>query len=210
VLVATTNRGKQAELRPVLARLGWELVDLGAFPGVPVAREDADDLVANARRKALHYATATGLPALADDSGLEVAALGGAPGVRSARYAGPDADDASNRARLLEALAGVLDRRARFACALCLVEDGAPVAEVLGTCAGRIVETPRGHGGFGYDPLFVPDDARAAGRTFAELDPDDKRAISHRAHALQALERALAARALARESGAPRGPGARP
>jgi XTP/dITP diphosphohydrolase len=191
VLVATTNRGKLAELAPVLAELGWTAVGLDAFPGVAVAAEDAGDLAGNARAKALHYAAATGLPALADDSGLEVRALGGAPGVRSARYAGHDADDDRNRRRLLAALDGVEDRRARFACALCLVEDGAPVVEVLGSCEGRIARTPRGAGGFGYDPLFVPDDPLAAGRTFAELVPDDKRRISHRARALAALHRAL-------------------
>jgi XTP/dITP diphosphohydrolase len=193
VLVATTNRGKLAELVPVLAEVGWTAVGLDAFPGVPVAPEDAGDLAGNARAKALHYAAATGLPALADDSGLEVRALGGAPGVRSARYAGPDADDARNRRRLLAALDGVQDRRARFACALCLVEAGAPVVEVLGACEGRIGWTPRGRGGFGYDPLFVPDDPLAAGRTFAELEPEDKRRISHRARALAALRRALEA-----------------
>jgi XTP/dITP diphosphohydrolase len=194
VLVATTNRGKLGELRPMLGALGWEPVGLDAFPGVPVAAEDADTLAGNARAKALHYAAATGMPALADDSGLLVDALGGAPGVRSALYAGPQADDAANCRRLLEALAGRADhadRRAHFACALCLVEDGRAVIEVLGRCEGRIVAAPRGAGGFGYDPLFVPDDAAAGGRTFAELTPEEKRGLSHRGRALQALAAAL-------------------
>ena len=192
LLVATTNRGKLAELGPLLAAHGWELVGLDAFPGVAVAREDADSFAGNARAKALHYAAATGLPALADDSGLEVAALGGAPGVRSARYAGPEADDAANRARLLTALAGAADRRARFVCALCLARDGAALLEVSGECRGTIAAAPRGTGGFGYDPLFLCDDPSAAGRTFAELSREEKQRVSHRGAALRALTAALA------------------
>jgi XTP/dITP diphosphohydrolase len=210
VLVATTNRGKLAELRPMLTELGWAPVGLDSFPDVGVAAEDADDLAGNARSKALHYAAATGLPALADDSGLEVAALDGAPGVRSARFAGPDADDRANCERLLSALAGTDDRRARFVCALCLVVDDRPVIEVLGRCEGRIARVPRGHGGFGYDPLFLPDHAQASGRTFAELEPEEKRAISHRAQALAALERALGQRAQEFGPGSRTGSGADP
>ena len=196
VLLATTNRGKQAELRAAFGELGWEPVGLEAFPGLAVAAEDAETLVANARDKALHYSRLTGLPALADDSGLEVEALGGAPGVRSARFAGPAADDAANRERLLAALAGrprPADRRARFVCALCLARDGRPLIEVQGECAGTIGPAPRGTGGFGYDPLFVPDDPTAAGRSFAELPPGLKRRVSHRGAALAALASALAA-----------------
>jgi XTP/dITP diphosphohydrolase len=196
VLLATTNRGKQAELAAAFGELGWQAVGLDAFPGLPVADEPAETLPENARAKALHYAKLTGLAALADDSGLEVEALGGAPGVRSARYAGPDADDAANRARLLEALAGrasPAERRARFVCALCLVQDGRPLVEVEGRCAGTIAPAARGGGGFGYDPLFVPDDARAGGRTFGELPPALKQQLSHRGAALAALRSALAA-----------------
>ncbi|HZJ69588.1 MAG TPA: non-canonical purine NTP pyrophosphatase [Planctomycetota bacterium] len=195
VLLATTNRGKQAELRAAFDELGWEAVGLEVFPGLAVADEPADTLAANARAKALHYARLTGLAALADDSGLEVEALGGAPGVRSARYAGPAADDAANRERLLAALAGrtaPAERRARFVCALCLVQDGRPLVEVAGRCEGTIA--PAARGGFGYDPLFVPDDPRAGGRTFGELPPALKQALSHRGAALAALRSALAAR----------------
>jgi len=197
VLLATTNRGKQAELRAAFDELGWQAVGLDAFPGLAVAEEPADTLQANARAKALHYARLTGLAALADDSGLEVEALGGAPGVRSARYAGPAADDAANRARLLAALAGrpsPAERRARFVCALCLVQDGRPLVEVQGRCSGTIAPAPAGSGGFGYDPLFVPDDPRAGGRSFGELPPALKQQLSHRGAALAALRSALAAR----------------
>jgi XTP/dITP diphosphohydrolase len=201
LLVATTNRGKLAELSAPLAALGWETVGLADFPDVAVAREDADSFAGNARDKALHYARATGLAALADDSGLCVDALRGAPGVHSARFAGPAATDAQNRALLREKLAGVADRRARFECALCLAEpvpggDGRfKLTETSGSCSGRLLEAERGAGGFGYDPLFVPDDASATGRTFAELPAADKQRLSHRGAALHALARKLAARA---------------
>jgi XTP/dITP diphosphohydrolase len=194
LLVATTNAGKLRELLPLLDGLPWEPIGLEGFPGVPVAPEDEDDIVANARSKALHYAGHTGLATLADDSGLEVDALGGAPGVRSARFAGPEADDEANRVRLLEALAGVRERTARFVCALCLVVDGQPLIEVQGRCEGRISRAPRGSGGFGYDPLFVPSDPSAEGRTFAELSPEHKQRLSHRGAALRALREALGER----------------
>jgi len=195
LLVATTNRGKLGELMPMLAPLGIEVVGLDVAPGVPIAPEERDTCAENARDKALHYARHTGLDVLADDSGLEVAALRGAPGVHSARYAGPEADDAANRARLLAELGGRDDRRARFVCALCLVEDGAPALQVQGYCEGTIASAERGELGFGYDPLFLPDDEAAGGRTFAELPRDEKAAISHRGRALTALLEALATRA---------------
>jgi XTP/dITP diphosphohydrolase len=199
LLVATTNRGKLAELAPVLRGLGWEVAGLGEVPRVAVAAEDEDTLAGNARAKALHYLAATGLPALADDSGLCVDALDGAPGVRSARFAGPAATDSDNRRRLLDEMAGRADRRAHFACALCLAEPapgGAPrLTEVEGRCDGRLLDAERGTGGFGYDPLFVPDDPRAAGLTFAELSREQKQALSHRGRALAALAARLSGRA---------------
>ncbi len=201
LLLATTNRGKLTELAPVLARCGWETVGLAELSGVPVAAEDGATLAENARSKALHYARATGLAALADDSGLCVEALGGAPGVRSARFAGPAASDADNRRRLLAELAGRAGRRAHFACALCLAEpvhggDGRlRLTEVEGRCDGRLLEAERGTGGFGYDPLFVADDPRAGGRTFAELSREQKEQLSHRGRALEALAQRLAGRA---------------
>jgi XTP/dITP diphosphohydrolase len=195
LLVATTNRGKLAELMPMLAPLGIDAFGLDAVPGVPVAPEERDSFAGNARDKALHYARLTGLDVRADDSGLEVAALDGAPGVHSARFAGPDADDATNRARLLTQLDGIDDRSARFVCALCLVEDGAPVVEVEGVCPGSIGTAERGQQGFGYDPLFLPDATAAEGRTFAEMPREDKARISHRGRALTALLDVLSVRA---------------
>jgi XTP/dITP diphosphohydrolase len=201
LLVATTNQGKLAELQPALGALGWELCGLQEFPGAPVACEDGQSFAENARSKALHYVRATGCPALADDSGLCVDALGGAPGIYSARYAGADANDAQNRRRLLAELAGRTDRRASFACALCLAEpvsggDGRfKLTEVEGRCAGCVLEAERGTGGFGYDPLFVPDDPAAAGRTFAELPRAEKQRLSHRGAAVARLLQKLAARA---------------
>jgi XTP/dITP diphosphohydrolase len=114
--------------------------------------------------------------------------------VRSARFAGPEADDRANRHRLLSELAGVRDRRARFVCALCLVVDGRPVVEVQGACSGTIATTARGTAGFGYDPLFMPDDPSAEGRTFAELEAAHKQRLSHRGAALRALRQALEGR----------------
>ena len=189
LLVATTNAGKLRELAPILAESGIEAVGLPAFPGVPVAPEDEDTFAGNARAKARHYAAATGLAVLADDSGLRVAALGGAPGVHSARFAGPGASDADNRARLLAELAGATDRRGEFVCALCLLDPTGrlPTVEVEGTCRGTLLAEERGGEGFGYDPLFVPDDPRAAGRSFGQMTRDEKRPLSHRGRALALL-----------------------
>jgi len=193
LLVATTNAGKVAELRPLLAPLGWELLGLSDVGPQSVPREDGATFAENAAAKALHYARATGLDVLADDSGLEVDALGGAPGVHSARFAGPDATDAANNALLLERLAGVSERTARFRCSLCLVRDGRVAVAVDGVCEGRLLEAPRGLGGFGYDPLFVPEATDASGRSFAELERREKAALSHRGRAVAALVAALGA-----------------
>lgn len=155
--------------------------------------EDAADFEGNARLKALALHAATGLPALADDSGLEVDGLDGAPGVLSARFAGDEADDAMNLARLCEELrelpAGDAGRRARFRCAVVLKLPGGAEVVAEGTVEGHIVSPPRGLGGFGYDPVFVPDEGD--GRTFAEMSASDKHAISHRGRALRALVAAL-------------------
>lgn len=194
LLVATTNRGKLEELSAMLAPLGFVLEGLGAFPGVDVPEETGATFAENAILKARHYARATGRTTLADDSGLEVRALDGEPGVRSARYAGDDADDASNRTHLLARMGATRERQARFVCAVALVDaagDGAPLV-ATGTCEGHILTEPRGQGGFGYDSLFVPE--AGDGRTFAELSRDEKRLISHRGHALAALAAILSAR----------------
>lgn len=197
LLVATTNAGKLRELTSRLAEFGITVRSLAEHPGLPEAVEDGATFAENAARKAAHYAELTGLATLADDSGLEVAALGGRPGVHSARFAGPDADDAQNNALLLEQLAGVEDRRAAFVCNLCVMEAGAIRYVAEGRCEGRILHEPRGAGGFGYDPLFVPDaqDAAAANpRSFAEMSAEAKRADSHRGRALARLCEALAER----------------
>jgi XTP/dITP diphosphohydrolase len=196
LVLASGNRGKLAELRGLLADLPLTLTSLADFTG-DAAEETAPTFVENAILKARFAARASGLPALADDSGLEVDALGGAPGVRSARFAGPEADDAANRRLLLERLADVPAgaRRARFRCVLVYLRHGDdPWPEIFtGTWEGEIALEEAGSHGFGYDPLFwVP----ALGRTAAQLDPADKARLSHRAQATAAL-RAFLCRQLA-------------
>lgn len=182
VVLATANRGKVGELRAMLA--AWpvrEVVALDAFPAFTLPPEDGATYEENAIIKARAVADATGWPALADDSGLEVDALGGAPGVWSARWA---ADDAARIARVLTGLAGRADRRARFVCAVALAWPDGGVVTATGICPGAIAVAPAGQGGFGYDPIFVAD---ALGRTFAEAGAAEKDAISHRAVAIRAL-----------------------
>ena len=177
LIVATHNPNKLREIGELLP--GWEIraEDSGA-------EETAETFVGNARIKARAIAPRhPGAWVMADDSGLEVEALGGAPGVRSARYAGRDGDTPANNALLLRNLSGVADRRARFTCAIVLIAPDGTEHEVEGRCPGRIAEAPSGKGGFGYDPLFVPD---GYDRSFAELSPDEKNAISHRGRALAA------------------------
>lgn len=187
LVLASGNRGKLAELRGLLGDLPLSLQALGDFTA-EAAEETAPSFVENAILKARHAAAASGLPALADDSGLEVDALGGAPGVHSARYAGPAADDAANRARLLQQLVDVpADRRtARFRCLLVYLRHAAdPWPQIFsGTWEGRIALVEAGQHGFGYDPLFwLPEH----GCTAAQLEPADKARVSHRAQAAQAL-----------------------
>jgi len=185
IVLATHNPNKVREISQMLP--GWEVVaeDSGA-------EETAETFVGNARLKALALAKRhPGAWVLADDSGLEVDALGGAPGVRSARYAGRDGDTPANNALLLKNLAGAGDRSARFTCAMVLLDPQGREHVVEGHCAGRIIDAPAGAGGFGYDPLFVPD---GHDRTFAELPPEEKNAISHRGRALAAVREILANR----------------
>ncbi len=195
VLLATRNPGKVREIREIAAGLpvAWHALD--EFPGAPDAEEHGATFAENARLKALHYythcAAAAGMGVLADDSGLEVDALGGAPGVHSARYAGMPRDDAANNRKLVDALAGVpVERRtARFRCAMAFVDRGRVVLESEGTFAGLIIDAPRGRNGFGYDPHFlVPE----LGRTAAELPSAQKNALSHRGQALRAMLAQLA------------------
>lgn len=184
VVLATANPHKAEEI----ARIMGDLVRLVPRPaGVPEVEEDAPDLEGNARLKAVALCEATGLPALADDTGLEVDALGGRPGVRSSRYAGDDATYEDNFRLLLQELEGVPaeSRTARFrTVALLAFPDGREVVGV-GVVEGRITESPSGTGGFGYDPVFAPEGA--GGRTFAEMPAEEKNAISHRGRALRDL-----------------------
>lgn len=192
LLLGTRNLHKIREIASILAGLSLTLRDLREFPNAPEVEETGFTFRANAELKARAWATVTGLPTLADDSGLEVDALGGRPGVLSARYAGAQGNDAANNARLLAELSGVpAERRgARYRCVIVIVGSAGLVAAAEGTCEGRIGEAPRGSNGFGYDPLFLvaPDFAR----TMAELDPDEKNRISHRGRALEAVRGALA------------------
>jgi len=186
-VLATANPDKAAEITRILRDAGAP-VELAPRPAdVPEVEETGATLEANARLKAVGLATATGLPAIADDTGLEVDALGGAPGVYSARFAGPDATYADNCTLLLRRLDGVPPgrRTARFATvALARWPDGREAA-ALGTVEGTIADAARGEGGFGYDPVFVP--IEGDGRTFAEMTADEKHAISHRGRAFRTL-----------------------
>jgi XTP/dITP diphosphohydrolase len=188
IVLATSNHGKISELRALLADLPIQFVSAADLLGEqPSIAEDGATFEANALIKARAIARVTGTVALADDSGLEVDALGGRPGVRSARFAHEHATDAENNAALLRELESVDERAARFRCVLALVdpwrESDVHVAE--GSCEGSIARAPRGNGGFGYDPLFVVDGHD--GKAMAELSEADKNRVSHRARAVQAL-----------------------
>ena len=187
VVLATGNRGKLREFAELLAPLNFIVEPQSAF-GIEPPPETGETFAENALLKARFSALHSGLPALADDSGLEVDALGGAPGVRSARYAGEQASDADNIAKLLAALADTPTalRGARFRCVIAFVRSASDPAPLLasGSWEGRILQTPRGHGGFGYDPVF--EDA-ASGQTASELAGAAKNSISHRGRALREL-----------------------
>ena len=195
LLAATRSSGKQLEFRRLLEPAGIEVVfpdDVGLYPtAAEDLLESGTSLEANARRKAEHFARLSGLPTVADDSGLEVLALGGAPGVRSRRWAGAagtDAEvDAANNAELVrrQAGAGEARRGARYRCVLVYLLSPSAVPRVIeGICAGRITETRRGESGFGYDPYFFSDEL---GRTFGEASPEEKDRVSHRGRALRKL-----------------------
>ena len=191
-VLATANPDKAREIVSVLAEEAPSLELVARPPEVPDVDEVGETLEDNARIKAVALCAATSLPAVADDTGLHVDALDGAPGVHTARYAGEHASYAENRTALLAALAGHDDRRARFrTVAMVVWPDGAELA-VEGVCDGTIADAERGARGFGYDAVFVPDDGD--GRTFAEMSEDDKHALSHRGRAFRALVTQLAAR----------------
>lgn len=182
IVVATGNRGKLTELQSLLGPLGVEIKSMKDFPDLPEVVEDGSTFAENAAKKAVEVSRATGEIALADDSGLEVDHLGGAPGVYSARFAGEHKDDRANNEKLLALLEGVPPekRTARFKCVVALAVPGDRIYTAEGACEGVIGTAPRGEEGFGYDPLFIIPEM---GKTFAQLDLDTKNSISHRGKA---------------------------
>jgi XTP/dITP diphosphohydrolase len=191
LLIATRNAGKVREFAELLSGLPLQLRHLAEFPDIPEAEETGATFAENAALKARFYSRLTGLPALADDSGLEVDALDGAPGVYSARYAGTGATDAERNTKLLDELnrSGKDSRRARFVCVVAHASAATGALKLFeGICEGRIAASPRGTSGFGYDPLFIPD---GYAETFGELPAEIKNRISHRARALDAASRFL-------------------
>lgn len=185
LVLASGNAGKLREFRRLLEPLGFALVAQSEL-GIGEAKEPHPTFVENALAKARHASASSGLPALADDSGICVDALGGAPGVRSARFAGEPASDTRNNAALVAALRGIGDRRAHYYCVLVLIRDAADPQPVIaeGVWHGRVIDTPRGDGGFGYDPYF--EDVQT-GLTGAELPLERKNALSHRGQAMRSL-----------------------
>ena len=191
LLVATANEGKLREVEGALARAGVEVVGLSALSDPTPVEETGATFLENAKLKAEVYSRRTDLPVLADDSGLEVDALEGRPGVLSARFGGPHLSDAARCKAVLKGLVDVpdADRTARFQCVLAVARGGRTLATFEGTVEGRILRELRGKNGFGYDPIFLHPES---GRTFAEMAPEEKDAVSHRGRALAALARALA------------------
>jgi XTP/dITP diphosphohydrolase len=191
LLIATTNAGKVREIRRSLAGLPFEIVSLAeVLPGASF-REKGKTFLENARSKSLHYGRKSGLLTLAEDSGLEVDALDGAPGVHSARFSRPGPTDAKNNRKVLRLLGDApwKDRKARFVCAMVLSRDGRIIREIHGEVRGVINFAPKGRNGFGYDPVFYYPRLR---KHFAELGPDEKNAVSHRGLALRKLKTFLA------------------
>ncbi|CAN5332218.1 XTP/dITP diphosphatase [soil metagenome] len=185
ILIATRNSGKIKELKKMLEDFPFTLRSLNEFPNVSEPEETGATFAENAILKAREYAKSTNLWALADDSGLEVAVLQGAPGVFSARYAGKDASDKEKNRKLLEEMREKDDRRARFVCAMALANEKGEIKFLgEGICNGEIALKSSGINGFGYDPIFIPENY---GRTFAELSGDVKRKISHRARAIRKI-----------------------
>ena len=195
VVLASSNKGKLRELSALLAPLGYDLIAQNTL-GIDTPPETGDTFAANALLKARHAAAAAGFPALADDSGIEVDALGGRPGIYSARYAGEGASDQDNLQKLLSEMRGVPEgkRTARYQCVIAFVtaaNDPQPIL-ATGTWDGTLISEPRGLGGFGYDPIFIPS---GFDRTAAELEPGEKNSLSHRGQALRALVGRLPSRA---------------
>ena len=187
LVIASHNPGKVIEIAALVVPFGVEVVAAESL-GLPEPEETGETFVANAELKAIAAAEASGLPALADDSGLVVPALGGDPGIRSARWAGPERDFGIAMAKVQASLAGKTDRRAHFICVLCVAWPDGEASAFEGRVDGRLVWPPRGDRGFGYDPMFQPDGYDI---TFGEMDPDKKHRISHRAAAFDKLVAAL-------------------
>ncbi|MCV9898696.1 XTP/dITP diphosphatase [Exiguobacterium sp. N5] len=185
LIIATHNPGKVKELEGMLTPLGFEVESLLDYPDAPETEETGTTFEENAALKATEAAAYFGHAVLADDSGLEVDALDGAPGVYSARFAGPEKSDEANNALLLEKLNGETNRTARFVCALCLAKPSGETLIVRGTIEGTIGYSPQGENGFGYDPLFI---VPSLHKTAAELERDEKAVVSHRGQALRKLE----------------------
>jgi XTP/dITP diphosphohydrolase len=190
IVLATRNQGKIREIQEILREADIELRSLNDFGPIPEAVEDGETFDDNAYKKALFTARVLGLPAMADDSGLVVEALGGAPGVRSARYAGEEASDRDNIAKLLREMTGEKNRRAAFQCVISIAVPSGPALTYEGRCEGEITTSPRGEEGFGYDPVFF---YPPAGRTFAEMTLAEKNQVSHRGRALAELAAETAA-----------------
>ena len=190
LLIATHNKGKLRELTELLGDVPYELVSLGDLGIHHDVDETGVTFEQNATLKAETYCALAGIKTLADDSGLEIDALGGEPGVRSARYAGPDATDAERVEFLLDKLDGINPEAwsARFRCVIAIAEPDRPTSLYLGSCEGRIVSEPRGHNGFGYDPVFL---FPGIGLTMAELSTERKNSVSHRAEAAREAARSL-------------------
>jgi len=197
LLIATGSRHKFAELRDLLDLHHTDLVSLTDLGLADDANETGATFAENATIKARYYAAKSGLPTLADDSGIEVDALGGRPGVKTRRYAGPNATDEQNNRKLLLELAGFYgpdERTARYHCLLVLVEDGQVGEQTDGVFEGRIAFEPRGRNGFGYDPIFEPDFEPVGGRTVGQMPQAEKNQVSHRARAARAMHERLVAR----------------
>ena len=189
LIIATTNKGKLREYENLLGGLGVKLEGLDVFEGLAEPVEDGDSFQENAEIKARDYALWTEEWVLADDSGLEVNALGGAPGVNSARFGGADSGYDRKMNSLLDSLSSTGDRTARFVCVIAVAgPDGAIAATSIGECRGTIANVPRGSNGFGYDPLFIPE---GHVRTFGEMNDEEKRSLSHRGRAAEEIIRKL-------------------
>jgi len=186
LVIATRNKGKVSEFRKLLEGFDVDIKSLQDFGPLPEIEEDGETFEDNAVKKARFAARVLGLPALADDSGLVVKALGGLPGVHSARYAGDDANDEANNRKLLQAMRGVEDREASFVCVIAIAVPRGPALIYEGICNGIITEEMRGTGGFGYDPVFY---YPPLGKTFAEMSQEEKNRVSHRGKAMAELKK---------------------